>query len=173
MDKSVTFSVDADVYEKFCIALNLTKETQDTVVESCLRWYITKTFEKASQAYNKKTVARQNEDINKDFYGKANQRIPVWAVKPNQYNHKIIRAYFTAVDIAGKATIAMMEQLCSDKEHLDLYVPTFKNNYSQMKLDGPKSHGKVFEDNGDEVWIWSEVEITLIKYKASFYSEEV
>ncbi|THG89195.1 hypothetical protein AJ85_18980 [Alkalihalobacillus alcalophilus ATCC 27647 = CGMCC 1.3604] len=33
MDKSVTFTVDVDVYEKFCIALNLTKETQDTAVE--------------------------------------------------------------------------------------------------------------------------------------------
>ena len=34
----------------------------------------------------------------------------------------------------------MMERLCSDKNHPDLYVPTFKNNYSQMKIDGPKSH---------------------------------
>ena len=41
-------------------------------------------------------------------------------------------------------TISMMEQLCSDKEHSELYVPTFKNNYSQIKIDGRKSHGKVF-----------------------------
>lgn len=173
MGKNVTFTVDADVYEKFCNALNLTNETQDAAVENCMRWYIAKAFDKASQTYNLKTVARHNEDGNKDFYGKAIQRIPVWAVKPNQYNHKIIKAYFTAVDIAGKSTIAMMEQLCSDKENLELYVPTFKNNYSQMKLDGPKSHGKVFEDNGDEVWIWSEVGDTLMKYRVSFYSEGV
>lgn len=67
MNKSVTFTVDADVYEKFCIALNLTNETQDTAAESCMRWYIAKTFEKASQAYNPKTVARQNEDANGIF----------------------------------------------------------------------------------------------------------
>ena len=54
-----------------------------------------------------------------------------------------------SVDIAGEATLNMMERLCSDKERPDLYVPTFKNNYSQMKLDGPKSHGKVFEDDGE------------------------
>jgi len=108
VNKNVTFTVDADVYEKFCIALNLTNETKDAAVESCMRWYIAKTFEKASQAYNPKTVAKQNEDINKDFYGKANQRIPVWAVKPNQYNHKIIRAYFKAVAATGRATIDMM-----------------------------------------------------------------
>lgn len=41
-------------------------------------------------------------------------------------------------------------------------------NYSQMKLDGPKSHGKVFEDDGETVTIWREVEDTLMKYKSSF-----
>lgn len=169
MNKSVTFTVDADVYDKFCIALNLTNETQDTAVESGMRWYIAETFDKASQAYNPKTVARQNEDTNRDFYGKANQRIPVWAVKSKQYNHKIIRAYFKAVVATGRATIDMMERLCSDESNLELYVPTFKNNYSQMKLDGPKSHGKVFEDNGETVTIWNEVEDTLMKYKSSFF----
>lgn len=79
-------------------------------------------------------------------------------MKQTQYNHNIIRAYFEAVDIAGQATIAMMEYLFSDKEHQELNVLTYKNNYSQLKFDGPKSHGKVFEDGGENVWIWSEVE---------------
>lgn len=47
MKKSVTFTVDADIYEKFCIALNLTDETQDDAVENRMRWYIAKTFEKS------------------------------------------------------------------------------------------------------------------------------
>lgn len=113
----MTFTVDVDVYEKFCIALNLTNETQDVEAESCMRWYIAKNFEKASQAYNPKTIARQNEDTNRGFYGKANQRIPVWAVKPNQFNHKIIRAYFKAVAATGHATIDMMERLCSEENN--------------------------------------------------------
>ena len=171
MDKSVTFSVDADVYEKFCIALSLTSETKDVAVENCMRWYIAKTFEKASHIYNPKTVEKQNKDTNKDFYGKAIQRIPVWAVKPNQYNHKIIRAYFKAVETNGNATIDIMEWLCSDRDNPDMYVPTFKNNYSQMKLDGPKSHGKVFEDDGEIVTLWHEVEDILMKYKSSFYNK--
>ena len=78
-----------------------------------------------------------------------------------------------AVEIAGQATITMMEQLCNDKDHPELYVPSFKNNYSQMKLDGPKSHGKVFEDDGENVWIWSEIEDMLMRYKRSFHSDEV
>lgn len=173
VNKEIKFNIDADVYEKFCLALNLTNDSKEDAIEICMRSYIAKAFEKASQEYNPKVIAKQNSNSEKNFYGKAISRIPVWALKPDQYNHKIIKAYFTSVNIAGSATITMMERLCGDKEHPELYVPTFKNNYSQMKLDGSKSHGKVFEDNGDEVWIWSEVETTLMKYKSSFYSEEV
>lgn len=61
-----------------------------------------------------------------------------------------------------------MERLCSDRDVSELYVPTFKNNYSQMKIDGPKSHGKVFEDDGETVTIWHEAEDTLMRYKSSF-----
>lgn len=107
-------------------------------------------------------------ETEKDYYGKAIQRIPVWALKPNQYNHKIIRAFFEAEDADGEVHLSTMEKLCSDKERSELYVPTFRNNYAQMKIDGPKSHGKVFEDDGDRVWIWKEVEEVLRSHKNSF-----
>lgn len=168
MAKQVTFNVDEDIFNKFCLALNLSGQTQDEAAESCLRWYIANTFEKASQDYNPK----KKTDAPKDYYGKAALRIPVWALKPNQYNHKIIRAFFEAEDIAGNVTLTMLEGLCSDKEHPELYVPTFRNNYSQMKIDGSKSHGKVFEDDGENVWIWQEVEEVLLKYKSNFYAGE-
>jgi hypothetical protein len=168
MAERVTFSIDADIYDKFCLALNLSGQTKDEAAESCLRWYIANTFEQASHDYkpNKKAVEP------KDYYGKAALRIPAWAMKPTQYNHKIIRAYFQAQDIAGSVTLSLLEGLCSDRDHADLYVPTFRNNYSQMKIDGPKSHGKVFEDDGENVWIWQEIEDVLMKYKSSFYQRE-
>lgn len=51
----------------------------------------------------------------------------------------------------------------------ELYVPTFRNNYYQMKIDGAKTYGKVFEDDGTIVRIWSEVEGILMEYKCYFY----
>ena len=99
------------------------------------RWYIAQTFGNVWKEYTPRAT-RTIDSNEKDFYGKALQRIPMWALKPSQYNHKIIKAYFMAEHIAGEATLLMMERLCSDKERPDLYVPTFKNNYSQMKLDG-------------------------------------
>lgn len=106
------------------------------------------------------------------FYGKALGKISRWASHPEQYNHKIIRSYFTAVELnGGKATLEFMEKLCSDESNTELYVPTFKDNYDQMKIDAEKSNGKVFEDNGCEVWIWEKVKDLLLLYKPDFYKE--
>lgn len=65
-------------------------------------------------------------------------------------------------------TLNAMEKLCGDKSKSKLYVANFKNNYAQMKLDGPKTYGKVFEDDGENVWIWKEVEEVLRKFKDAF-----
>ena len=61
-----------------------------------------------------------------------------------------------------------LELVCSNEEVPELYVPTFRNNYYQMKLDGAKTYGKVFEDDGTVVRIWSEVEGILKEYKSYF-----
>ena len=168
MSKEISFIVDKDVYDKFCIALQLSNEEEAEVIENGMRSYITRTFDRISKKYNPSSVNESVADSNKDFYGKAIQRIPVWALKPNQYNHKIIRAFFEAEASTGQVDLNTMELLCSNKERSELYVPTFKNNYSQMKIDGPKSHGKVFEDDGEQVWIWKEVEEVLRKHRDSF-----
>lgn len=168
MDREVTFVVDKDVYDKFCIALQLSNEDESEVIENSMRNYITRIFDRVSQEYSSSASHKPMTDNERDFYCKALQRIPVWAIKPNQYNHKIIRAFFEAERTTGEVHLSTMELLCSDKEHSEMYVPTFKNNYSQMKIDGPKSHGKVFEDDGDRVWIWKEVEDVLRRHKDSF-----
>jgi len=168
MKREVTVSLDNDVYDKFCIALRLNGETEDEAIENCMRTYIARTFERVSQEYNPNSVRKSSTDVEKDYYGKAIRRIPMWALKPNQYNHKIIRAFFQAEATTGEVRLDTMELLCSDKEHSELYVPTFKNNYAQMKIDGPQSHGKVFEDDGERVWIWKEVEEVLRKHRDSF-----
>lgn len=167
MKKTVTFQISPDVYEKFNIAANLTKEDKNIVMENCLKQYIAKTFQDVAQIYDVEAPKQGSKE--KDFFGKANQRISIWAIKPEQYNHKIIRAYFKSIDISGSATIRNMERFCSDPNDHTLFVPTFKSNYAQMKLDGAKTNGKVFEDDGANVWIWSEVEDILMNHKHDFY----
>lgn len=153
------YYIDSRLYKDFRHTLELTKDTENHVVELCMHWYITFISD----------IINGCENNGNKFYGKAIRKIPQWASKPNQYNHKIIRAYFTATEHNnGKATIELMEKLCSDETHEEMYVPTFKTNYDQMKFDSEKSNGKVFEDDGNEVWIWGKVKELLLFYKSCF-----
>lgn len=172
MQKDYTFYIDSDIYEKFRIALDLTKEGENSAIEQCLKWYISRSFEKALHTYSPNMGPKGSEDNQMDFYGMANRRIPIWAMKPNQYNHKIIRAFFMLEQITGKVTLEDLDRLCTDKAQPETYVPTFRSNYAQMKLDAPKSHGKVFEDDGETVWIWSAVKDTLMKHRTYFVESE-
>ena len=167
MKKEIVFKIDNDINEKFNLALSLTQDDQNTAIENCMKWYISKSFEQASQTYSPSSKLKNpnGDELN---YGKANRRIPNWAQKPKQYNHKIIRSFFLSEELYEIPTIETMEKLCSDKMESALYVPTFKSNYAQMKIDAPQSHGKVFEDDGDRVWIWDEVKDTLMQYKEYF-----
>lgn len=137
MKKKVAFIIDAKLYTSFEQKRSSLGETDEEAVDKALRLYL-------------KYADKKKE---KSVHGMANRRIPKWAMSPGQYNHKIVRAYFMAEDIAGEDDVKLehMEALCGDKNRPDLYVPTFKNNYKQMTFDAPASHGKVFEDDGCNV----------------------
>lgn len=163
----LTHYVEEDIASKFSIALNLTGEDADKVIEDFMRRYIVRAFSATASQYTPLSESTRTEGV---FSGKANQRIPNWAMKPHQYNHKIIRAFFAASKDGASALLNQMEKLCSDKNVPELYVPTFKSNYAQMKFDGERSHGRVFEDDGYTVTIWPDVQNTLMKYRCYFES---
>ena len=117
---------------------------------------------------NSITILRMFINSKRNFYAKAVKRIPVWAKRPEQYSHKIIRGYFQCLELYGQVLLYQLEELCSQEDVPELFVPTFRNNYAQMKIDGAKTYGKVFEDDGRLVSIWSEVEETLMGYKSYF-----
>jgi len=170
MEKKLSFAIEEDIYEKFCLAASLTKEEEAKALENCLRWYITTTFEKLSQEYRPNKKKKQENKGSDKFYAKALKKIPVWAIRPDQYCHKILRGFFLCEKQYGLVLLDELENICSNEESPELYVPAFRNNYYQMKLDGAKTYGKVFEDNGTTVRIWNEVEGILGEYKEYFCS---
>jgi hypothetical protein len=172
MDIEVKMLIDKDIYGLFQLVLKKCNHNEKDTIENYLLLYMTQQMEKDKKMRlqletEKKTdkLPQASDNVN---YGKANDRIPNWAYKPNQYNHKIIRAYFRLLKNASSVTLYNLELLCTDKTKPEFYVPTFRSNYASMKLDNGNSHGKVFEDDGKIVWIWPEVEATLMKYKQYF-----
>lgn len=113
-------------------------------------------------------------NINKKdyFYKKALKKIPMWAQKPYQDNHKIIRAFFKAYHRFDEPpTKDMIRELCDTDS--TCYVDNFQATYSSLKADGPTTNGKVFIDDGIYVQIWEEVEDVLLKFEKYFYNDEL
>lgn len=78
MQKEISFTIDSDVYEKLTMALQLSGEGQETVLENCVKSYIAKTFGAISEEYSpdkKKSVAdrdyRKGYSENSSVVGKA------------------------------------------------------------------------------------------------------
>ena len=115
MDKAISVTVDEDIYVKFQIALALTKDEQNETIEHFMKSYITITFEKISQIYNSNKKSKSDKENASNNYGKANWRIPKWARKPSQINHKIIRAFFNAQQYTNRVTVKYLENLSRDK----------------------------------------------------------
>lgn len=100
---------------------------------------------------------------------KAIRKIPDWAAASNQNNHRIIRAFLQLQKERGFVCRPELEARCQDPEgHADVYVRDFRGNFTSMKTDAGKSHGKVFRDDGYNITICTEVLATLEQYRSLF-----
>ena len=166
MTKNLTVELDNELLQKFEMALSLKNEEKDKVIDTLLRSYISQAFFQAAAMYGSASGAASEQD---KYFGKALHKIPKWSKKPKQAIYKIIRAYFQLSE-NGTVTYTDLIERCSDPvDHSDVYMAAFGTNFAQMKFDGEKSYGKVFEvtDSG-EVVIWEYVKDQLLKYKQDF-----
>lgn len=58
MEKKISITIEEDIYDKFCLALNLSKEEEAQAVETCFKWYIAKTFDKISKEYEPEVLEK-------------------------------------------------------------------------------------------------------------------
>ena len=76
-------------------------------------------------------------------------RIERWARRPEQANHRIVRA-FLELEQAGEVYLSVLREYCER----ECGVSQFDSKYSGMKTDAGNSYGKVFFDDGDCVRMW-------------------
>ena len=159
---NVSFSCNDDIYERFEETYKQAGVTEEFAITKALEMYIK----------NNKPVKKIETGI-VDYDERTRNRIVGWASHPNQYNHKILKSFFIAEAINGTGNVSVdfLRGICSDQSS-DTYVPSFSSNYSQMKINAPKSHGKVFEEHGGYVEIYEGVKAFLLKYKNQFFDEE-
>jgi len=102
----------------------------------------------------------QSQEINK-----VSRRLKLWAKRPNQINAKILTT-FLKLEASGIPHITendLKKSLPSEK--------SFDSNFAQMKIIAEKNHGKVFEQNGEIVSIWSPVLSHVKKFEEATLSK--
>lgn len=163
--------IDSELINQLNMALTLNKEELNEVIQRLISSYVSESFIRAAKSLNAPTVQKQivpllNTDSN---YGKANRKIPIWASRPNQNNHKIIKAFLQIEEEAKKVEYDVLADRCSNNDfYPDTFVNDFRGNFIQMKTDASNSHGKVFVVENEVVKIWDEVKTTLESYRGYF-----
>lgn len=166
--KELACMVDGDSLELFEKILEIEEKTADQVINDFIRQYCMK-------GVNKIVNAREGweEGQTMDRYSgsepKALSRLALWARRPSQYNHRILRAFFQLQSEAGVVSHEALKARCGDKEkHPDTHVPLFHGHYASMKTDTGNSHGKIFEETDGNVKLWHRVESEVNLYKGQF-----
>lgn len=163
--------IEEDIIDKFSMALQLTGEKEDYVIEEFMKSYITRSFSNIAASLSGRGSDKISFEYSGDEnYGKALRKISKWANKPSQINHKIVRAYLQLADEYEVVSYEALQRRCNDKDNYpDVYTSTFGTNFAQMKFDGDKSHGKVFEVTEDGIiTLWAYVEAEIMRYKDAF-----
>ena len=165
MKDYATFEISEIVFEKFKQVILQNGELEDEVIEKMMLEYIRKNISKSE---NKKKQF-QNHEGYVSGYAKAKRKIPLWAMKSNQMNHRIIRAYFQLADEYSQITLENLSRRCSNAELFpDTYCRNFKTNFDQMKTDAGNFNGKVFIVERGYVSLWGVIETVLLEYKGYF-----
>lgn len=171
-EKILSCSIDNELVEKFELALLLNKEDSNEVLSKLIIQYISDSFSKAAKSVSSQQTIKTNYLIEEDNnYAKANRKIPTWARKPQQNNHKIIKAFFELKEELEFVTVEALSGRCNDYENYpNTFVSDFRGNFAQMKTDASNSHGKVFIVKNDIVEIWDEIREVLMENKRYFTS---
>lgn len=190
--KELIFKISDELAQKLELAFQLSGDERDAAAEDMVRAYLAKTFAQAAAEYRSPEgfppppprghmppppppMGAMDGQMppppppGDAPWTKADSRIPLWARKPKQMTHKILRAFFELSRELGEVTVDALRKRCSDPEgHPKTYVPHFDANFAQMKTDQGHSHGQVFEEKDGVVIMWDRVGDTLRKWRDYF-----
>lgn len=151
-DTSELFVRGAKMLEMYGL-LDLAKQKSN---KSC---YYTKQIG-GSDKFNQHPEATQ--DLVSAEISKVENRLPKWLNNPMQLNSRILYAFLRLYD----PTVGYV--FYNELERVSNLGKIFSSNFDQMKNFGKKNHGKIFEQDGNRVYLWDKVkDFVLSAYKQS------
>ena len=102
---------------------------------------------------------------NADEINKVARRLKLWVNRPQQMNSRILTAYLK-LEREGMGPIS--EQALNNELGGET---TFATNFLQMRISAERNHGKVFDQNGDNVTLWPPVESAIREYEERVFGD--
>lgn len=155
----IKIAINEDLYRRFVAACVLTGEEQQQVISEKIQEFVTATFISEISELN---ASVQDEA---QMQSKVETRIPLWAKRPEQHNHRILQAFF-AVERDGMTTKERMREFFLQNGYGTPWQ--FDNNFASMRTNEGNSHGNVFSCVNDIVTLTDEASSVAYKYRDSF-----
>lgn len=186
-NNKLNIAIDYQLQEKFNLALMLNNETEDEAIRNMIKKYIADSFLEESKKIltndKVKSIAHQQRmelndsfdylDVNSSKYGKAKRKIPIWARRKHQNNHKIIKAFFEIEKESGSVRLSTLKSRCTNLEkYPSTFCSDFDGNFASMKSDAGNSHGKIFVVEDSQVKVWEVVINVLEEHKHYFINSK-
>lgn len=155
----INFELPDELYKKFNAALVLVEREENEVLVDLVKSYIETLFPQQNSIHSVVTPPVRREE------NKVENRLPLWAKRPGQLNHKILQTYFLCEEneIADKNRMREFFVLCNHGTEWQ-----FDNNFASMCTNEGQSHGKVFECDGLFVSLAPEIKTLALKYRDNF-----
>lgn len=158
----IKVSVNEDLYRRFAAACVLAGKNQQVVISEKIQEFVAATFVSEMSEFN---VSVQGEPQTNGTQRKVETRIPLWAKRPEQHNHRILQAFF-AVEHNGMTTKERMREFFLQNGYGTPWQ--FDNNFASMRTNEGNSHGHVFACANDIVTLTDEASCVAYKYRDSF-----
>lgn len=155
-------TITEDLYRRFAAACILSGQDQQGVICEKIEEFITFTF---SSELSGLTTPLQSFSKTPMVQSKVLTRIPLWAKRPEQHNHKILRAFFV-VERDGMTTKDRMKDFFVENNYGTAWQ--FDNNFNSMRTNEGNSHGQVFACVNDLVTLSEEASSIAYKYREYF-----
>lgn len=157
----LTLTISDELYRRFAAACILSGKNQQEVIIEKLQEYISATF--AAEIPTLNEPAKQIQTVG--MQSKVLTRIPLWARRPDQHNHRILQSFF-AVEHDGMTTKERMRDFFLRNGYGTGWQ--FDNNFASMRTNEGNSHGHVFACVNDIVTLTEEARRIAYKYRDCF-----
>lgn len=145
----IKIQLDDLTYRKFEVAKMITGDDEQDLILNFIKDYTRRVLADDSA----KGISSENKK--ETNANKALSRIPLWARRKDQYNYKILQAFFLD-EIDGKANRQEMKTIFCKNASATAWQ--FDNNFASMCTNEGNSHGKVFACSSETVMLEPEIE---------------